>query len=108
MDIDTEKKELRLKRSKRVFEFDYLIVSELWAGDIVGYAPVYQGTNYGVKVTIDANKLTDQPPALWAALLADQGMTNDIATGNRGRVLSILANLPIVPNVVAGFGTSGP
>lgn len=78
------------------------------AGAIVGYAPVYQGANYGVKVTIDANKLTDQPPMLWAALLADQGATNDIATGNRGRVLSILAGLPIVPNVIAGFGTNGP
>ena len=80
----------------------------LSAGDIVGYAPVYQGTNYGVRVTLDANKLTDQPPALWAALLADQGMSNDIATGNRGRVLSVLAGLPIVPNVIAGFGTNGP
>jgi len=33
------------------------------ASDIVGYAPVYQGTNYGVKVTVDTAKRTTNHPS---------------------------------------------
>ena len=72
-------------------------------GDIVGYAPVYQGTNYGVKVTVDTSKLTDQP-VLWAMLHTDQGMSNVFEWGYRGRAY---ADPPVFPHVTAGFGTSG-
>jgi hypothetical protein len=75
------------------------------ASDIVGYAPVYQGTNNGVKVTVDTTKLTDQPPVLWAMLHADQGMPNVFEWGYRGRAY---ADPPVFPNVTAEFGTSGP
>ena len=75
------------------------------ASDIVGYAPVYQGTNYGVKVTVDTAKLTDQPPVLWAMLHVDQGTTHVFEWGYKGRTL---ADPPVFPNVTAGFGTSRP
>ncbi len=75
------------------------------ASDIVGYAPVYQGTNYGVRVTVDTSKLTDQPPVLWAMLHVDQGMPNVFEWGYRGRAF---ADPPVFPYVTAGFGTSGP
>jgi len=79
------------------------------SSSIVGYAPIYQGTNSGVRVTIDTTRLADQQPMLWAGLLVDQGMSDTFfATGNRGRILSALVDLPMVPNVMAGFGTSGP
>ncbi len=74
-------------------------------GDIVGYAPVYQGTNYGVRVTIDTAKLTDQPPMLWAVLHVDQGLPNIFEWGYQGRSF---ADPPLFPYVAAGFGTSGP
>lgn len=73
--------------------------------DIVGYAPVYQGTNYGVKVTVDTSKLTDQPPMLWAMLHVDQGMPNVFEWGYRGRSY---ADPPVFPYVTTSFGTSGP
>lgn len=78
---------------------------DLKAGDIVGYAPVYQGTNYGVKVTIDTARLKNQPPELWAALHVDQGTPHVFEWGNNGRAF---ADSPVFPAVVAGFGTSGP
>lgn len=75
------------------------------AGDIVGYAPVYPGTNYGVKVTVDADKLSDEPAMLWARLHVDQGLSHDFEWGTRGRAY---ADPPVFPQVAAGFGTSGP
>ena len=78
------------------------------AGDIVGYAPVYQGTNYGVKVTIDTAKLANEPPELWAVLHVDQGIPNIFEWGYQGRAF---ADPPVFQNgssVAAGFGTSGP
>ncbi|HTP11614.1 MAG TPA: hypothetical protein VMP08_25345 [Anaerolineae bacterium] len=74
-------------------------------GDIVGYAPVYQGTNYGVKVTVDTARLKDQPPELWARLHVDQGIPNIFEWGYQGRAF---ADPPVFPSVVAGFGTNGP
>jgi anti-sigma regulatory factor (Ser/Thr protein kinase) len=73
--------------------------------DIVGYAPVYKGTNDGVKVTVDTARLTDQQPMLWAMLHSDQGMSNVFEWGYKGRAH---ADPPVFPNVTAGFGTSGP
>ena len=75
------------------------------ASDIVGYAPVYQGTNYGVKVTVDTSKLADQSPMLWASLHVDQGMPNVFEWGYKGRAF---ADPPVFPSVTASFGTSGP
>ncbi len=43
------------------------------AGGIVGYAPVYKGTNTNVKVTIDTAKV-GQLPTLWILLHADNGV----------------------------------
>jgi hypothetical protein len=77
------------------------------SSDIVGYAPVYQGTNYGVKVAIDTTKLTNEPPMLWAALLADQGVPNAFEFQNRGHALGVLAHLPVMSNTIVGFATSG-
>ncbi len=75
------------------------------ASGIVGYAPVYRGTNSGVKVTIDTAKLTDQPPTLWAVLHVDQGIPNVFEWGYKGRTF---ADPPIFPYVAAGFGTNRP
>ena len=74
-------------------------------GDIVGYAPVYQGTNNGVRVTIDTSKLTDESPTLWAMLHVDQGTAHVFEWGYKGRTF---ADPPVFPPVTAGFGTSGP
>lgn len=41
-------------------------------GKIVGYAPVYQGTNTNVPVALDAKRIGDKP-MLWAVLHTDQG-----------------------------------
>jgi len=46
--------------------------NSLTPGSIVGYAPVYQGTNTGVKVALDAKAIKDDP-TLWAVLQADGG-----------------------------------
>lgn len=45
------------------------------AGEIVGYAPVYKGTNQGVKVTIDTSNVGEQA-TLWAVLHVDGGLQN--------------------------------
>ncbi len=78
------------------------------AGDIVGYAPVYQGINNGVKVTVDTTKLVNEPPELWAVLHVDEGLPNVFEWGLRGRGF---ADPPVFQKgapVAAGFGTSGP
>jgi hypothetical protein len=54
------------------------------SGEIVGYAPVYKGTNNGVKVTIDTAKVGDLP-RLWPVLHADGGLPNVFEWGYRGR-----------------------
>jgi len=74
-------------------------------GEIVGYAPVRQGANTNVKVTIDTEKVSDLP-TLWARLHVDNEVKGLLEVGqgdlpdNDG---------PAVQNgqaVVATFGTS--
>ncbi len=42
------------------------------SGNVVGYAPVYQGTNQNVKISIDTARVKDKP-VLYAMLHTDQG-----------------------------------
>jgi hypothetical protein len=72
--------------------------------DIVGYAPVYQGENHGIKVTIDTTKLTEDVPMLWAMLHSDNGLLHVFEWGYKGRDL---ADAPVFPFVTTGFGTTG-
>ncbi len=77
------------------------------SGDIVGFAPVYKGTNMGVKITIDTTKVGDRP-LLWAVLHTDGGLQNVFEWGYQGRDF---ADPPVFENgqyVSAAFGTSGP
>ena len=74
-------------------------------GHIVGYAPVHQGVNENVKVTIDTGKVGDLP-TLWARLHVDNEVKGLFEWGG-------LHNLPyndppVIENghaVVADFGT---
>ena len=76
------------------------------AGQIVGYAPVYQGVNRGVKVTVDTAKVGDQP-RLWAVLHTDAGLQNLFEWGYRGRQFSDPPLLQKGQYVSAGFNTAG-
>ncbi len=81
-------------------------------GEIVGYAPVHQGVNTNVKVTVDTNKLfTDKDqtvmlPTLWARLHVDNDVKNLFEWGLRGLPYN---DAPVVENgheIIASFGTS--
>jgi hypothetical protein len=75
-------------------------------GQIVGYAPVYQGVNTGVKVTIDTAKV-GQLPTLWAILHSDGGVPGVFEWGFRNQPYD---DAPIIANgwyVEAAFGTAG-
>ena len=75
-------------------------------GQIVGYAPVYQGVNTGVKVTIDTAKV-GQLPTLWAILHSDGGVPGVFEWGIRNQPYD---DAPIIANgwyVEAAFGTAG-
>ena len=56
------------------------------SGEIVGYAPVHQGTNTNVKVTIDTAKVGDLP-TLWALLHVDNDVKGVFEWGLRGQPL---------------------
>ena len=74
--------------------------------EIVGYAPVYQGVNMGVKVTIDTAKV-GQLPTLWAILHSDGGVPGVFEWGLRNQPYD---DAPIIVNgwyVEAAFGTAG-
>lgn len=74
-------------------------------GEIVGYAPVRQGTNKDVKVTINTAKVGDLP-TLWARLHVDNDMVGRFEWGLRNLPYD---DQPVVQNgqfVVAGFGTA--
>jgi hypothetical protein len=76
------------------------------SGEIVGYAPVHQGVNIGVKVTIDTAKVGDLP-TLWAILHADGGVPGAFEWGLRNQPYD---DAPIIANgwyVEAAFGTAG-
>ena len=75
------------------------------AGEIVGYAPVHQGANKDVKVTIDTAKVGDLP-TLWAMLHVDSGLPGVFEWGYKGRTFN---DTPVAQNgrpVVASFGTA--
>ncbi len=77
------------------------------SGEIVGYAPVYNGTNRDVKVTIDTAKVGDQE-MLWAVLHVDGGLQNIFEWGYNSRAFN---DPPLFQNgqyVSAVFSTTGP
>jgi hypothetical protein len=74
-------------------------------GEIVGYAPVRQGTNNNVKVTIDTGRIGDQP-TLWARLHVDNEVKGLLEVGQGDLADN---DVPVVQNgqaVVVTFGTS--
>ncbi len=74
------------------------------SGDIVGYAPVRQGANSNVKVTIDTKRVVDQP-TLWVQLQSDNGIKGLFEWGLRNLPYF---DSPVVENghnVIAEFGT---
>jgi hypothetical protein len=78
---------------------------DLTTGEIVGYAPVSQGTNTDVKVAINTAKVGDLP-TLWAVLQADNGLPGVFEWGLRGLAMD---DAPVVENghnIMAGFGTA--
>lgn len=73
---------------------------------IVGYAPVKQGTNTNVRVTLKTDKIGDQP-TLWARLHVDNGIKGVLEVGLRGLPNN---DAPVWQDgqfVVTGFGTAG-
>jgi hypothetical protein len=79
--------------------------NNLTAGEIVGYAPVHQGVNSNVKVTLDTAKVGDAP-TLWTVLQADNGLKGVFEWGWKGQPYN---DGPVVENghnVVAAFGTA--
>ena len=77
------------------------------AGQIVGYAPVYKGTNMGVKVIIDTSKVGDQT-MLWAVLQVDGGLQNIFEWGYHGRPFNDPPLFQKGQYVSAAFSTAGP
>ncbi len=82
-------------------------------GDVVGYAPVHQGVNTDVKVTLDARRIdanntgrTGTLPTLWARLHVDNDVKGLFEWGLRGLPFN---DTPVVENghaVIAEFGTT--
>ena len=74
---------------------------------LVGYAPVYQGTNTGVKVALDAKSIGDRS-TLWAVLHTDQGTHGLFEWGNK---FAAKADTPLNYQgqpVMTTFGTTTP
>ncbi len=77
------------------------------SGKVVGYAPVYQGTNTGVQVAIDAKRIGDKP-TLWAVLHTDQGTHGLFEWGTK---FAADADTPFYYQgqpVMTTFGTTAP
>jgi hypothetical protein len=81
------------------------------SGDIVGYAPVHQGVNDNVKVTLDARRIytgadrTTLQPTLWVRLQQDNDVKGLFEWGMRNLPFN---DAPVVENgheVTAQFGT---
>ena len=81
--------------------------ANLTSGQIVGYAPVYKGTNQTVRVTIDTTKLADQP-ILWAQLHTDDGLQGVFEWGYKSEAFSDSPIYQNGQNVEAAFGVSPP
>ncbi len=76
-------------------------------GYVVGYAPVYQGTNMGVQVAIDTKSIGDKP-TLWAVLHTDQGTHGLFEWGDK---FAAKADTPFYYQgqpVMTTFGTTTP
>lgn len=76
------------------------------SGEIVGYAPVYKGTNRGVKVTIDTAKV-GHPATLWAALHVDGGLPHIFEWGYKSQQFSDPPVFQKGQYVSASFGATG-
>jgi hypothetical protein len=76
------------------------------SGEIVGYAPVYKGTNMGVKVTIDTAKVGEQA-TLWSVLHVDGGLQNVFEWGYRGRAFNDPPMFQKGQYVSAAFAATG-
>ena len=77
-------------------------------GAVLGYAPVYQGTNIGVKVAIESDRVHKDQPTLWAMLHTDQG---EHGVFDWGKKATSLADTPLIYQgrpVIASFGTTAP
>jgi hypothetical protein len=77
----------------------------LTPSEIVGYAPVYKGSNTNVKVTINTARVGDAP-MLWAQLQADNGVPGLFEWGLKGLSYD---DTPIMQNgqaILTGFGTA--
>jgi hypothetical protein len=76
------------------------------SGAIVGYAPVYKGTNLDVKVTIDTAKVGEQS-ILFPVLHIDGGLQNIFEWGYNGRQFSDPPAFQNGQYVTAAFSTTG-
>jgi hypothetical protein len=75
--------------------------------NLVGYAPVHEGVNLGVKVVVSLPKINWQP-ALWAVLQADNGVPGIFEWGLDEHAYS---DGPLAENgqvVMTKFGTTAP
>lgn len=75
--------------------------------NLVGYAPVHEGINLGVKVVVSLPKI-DQRPALWVVLQTDNGMPGVFEWGLEKRAYN---DDPLAENgrvVMAQFKTTAP
>ena len=77
------------------------------SGRVVGYAPVYQGTNAGVQVAIDAKRISDTP-TLWAVIHTDQGEHGVFDWGEKATSLADTALIYQGQPVMTTFGTTAP
>ncbi len=80
-------------------------------GDIVGYAPVHQGVNTNVRVTIDAKRIytgadrTTLQPTLWVRLHVDNDVKGLFEWGLRGLPYNDPPAMVNGQPVIAEFGT---
>jgi hypothetical protein len=74
-------------------------------GEIVGYAPVHQGANSDVKVTIDTAKV-GEAPTLWTVLHVDNDVKGLFEWGWRGQPYNDQPVIENGHNVVAAFATA--
>jgi hypothetical protein len=77
----------------------------LTSGEIVGYAPVKQGANSNVKVTIDTAKVGELP-TLWAVLHVDNDVKGVFEWGWKGQPYNDQPVIENGHNVIAAFGTA--
>ncbi|CAG0936733.1 hypothetical protein TFLX_05621 [Thermoflexales bacterium] len=78
----------------------------LTALEIVGYAPVYKGTNHAVKVNIETAKVGEQA-ALWAVLHSDGGLQQIFEWGYKTQQFSDPPMFQKGQYVSTRFGTTG-